>query len=134
MYCSGAGSLQYGSIAGDSSIIHCGTVKEEQWDELYDNFVNALRTASKRRGDGRTAASGQQGHQKTPAMIAALLFDARDVLGIMGQKGSLLTSHTPRGGFTDVGLHTGGRPRETAWPLACEVFKVGPFLEGITPS
>lgn len=101
-------------------------MKEEEWDELYDNFGNALSKASKRRGNVRTAASGQQGHQKTPAMIAALLFDARDMLGITGPQGSPSTSHAPRGGFTDVGLHTGGRPRETAWPLACEVFKVGP--------
>lgn len=30
----------------------------------------------------------------------------------------------PRGGFTDVGLHTGGSPRDTAWPLVWEAFKV----------
>ena len=29
----------------------------------------------------------------------------------------------PCGGFTDVGLHTGGRPRDTAWPLVRETFK-----------
>ena len=30
----------------------------------------------------------------------------------------------PRGGFTDVGLHTGGSPRDTAWPLVWQAFKV----------
>lgn len=124
---SGAGSLQYGSTAGGSSIVHCGKVKEEQWDELYDKLVDALKIAIKRHGDERTAAYGQQGHQKTPTMIAALLLDAKDMLGVTGPQES--PSHLPRGGFTDVGLHTGGRPRETAWPLACEMFKVGPLPE-----
>ena len=31
----------------------------------------------------------------------------------------------PKGGFTDVGLHTGGQPRDTAWPLVCQTIKVG---------
>ena len=29
----------------------------------------------------------------------------------------------PRGGFTDVGLHTGGRPRNTSWPLVAAVLQ-----------
>ena len=30
----------------------------------------------------------------------------------------------PHGGFTDVGLHTGTHPRDTAWPLVRETLKV----------
>lgn len=30
-----------------------------------------------------------------------------------------------QGGYTDVGLHTGTQPRNTAWPLIQAVFKVG---------
>jgi hypothetical protein len=30
----------------------------------------------------------------------------------------------PMGGFTDVGLHTGGMPRDTAWPLVRVTIKV----------
>ncbi|CAM9452387.1 unnamed protein product [Ectocarpus fasciculatus] len=53
-------------------------------------------------------------------MISALLKDAKAAL-----HGDNTAEHLPAGGFTDVGLHTGGSPRDTAWPLACEVFKVG---------
>lgn len=134
IHCSGAGRLQCGSIPGDSSIDYCGIVKEEQWDELYGNLVEALYGACKRRGDERSAASGRQGLQHTPAMITALMFDAIDRLGVTGPQGSLSTSHISRGGFTDVGLHTGGRPRETAWFLACEMFKVGSLPERMTSS
>lgn len=52
-------------------------------------------------------------------MIEALLKDAKAALD-----GGSSTPHLPRGGFTDVGLHTGGQPRDTAWPLARAVFKV----------
>ena len=52
-----------------------------------------------------------QGHQKTPAFIHALY---REAFGKPNQ--------TPRGGFTDVGLHTGGQERDTAWPLVCAAF------------
>lgn len=68
----------------------------------------------------RSAADGKQGHQRTPAMIEALLKDAK--AAVDGEKQRL--DHNPGGGFTDVGLHTGGTPRDTAWPLVREVFQV----------
>lgn len=48
------------------------------------------------------------GHQKTPAFIRALF---RQAFGA--------TNQCPRGGFTDVGQHTGSKERDTAWPLVC---------------
>lgn len=56
-------------------------------------------------------------------MIEALLKDAKATLD-----GGPRASHVPRGGFTDVGLHTGGKRRETAWPLTRAVFKVRSYL------
>lgn len=94
-------------------------MEEKQWDVLFSNLQEALATASERKGDRRTAAGGNQGHQRTPAMISALLKDAKAALD-----GDSTADHLPAGGFTDVGLHTGGSPRDTAWPLAREVFKV----------
>jgi hypothetical protein len=47
-------------------------------------------------------------------MIQAVLSDA-----LNGVKGT-----QPRGGFTDVGLHTGGHPRNTSWPLLRAVLQV----------
>ena len=65
------------------------------------------------------------GHQRTPAMIEALLKDAKAALNVTSS-----TCHVPRGGFADVGLHTGGKRRDTAWPLTHAVLQVrrGTFL------
>lgn len=116
---SGSSTLPFGSVAGGASIIHAGAVEEKQWEVLFSNFQQALAKASKRQGYNRTAAGGNQGHQRTPAMICALLKDAKAALD-----GDGAARHLPAGGFTDVGLHTGGSPRDTAWSLAREVFKV----------
>eukprot|EP00965_Chrysotila_dentata_P122483 4047930-Pleurochrysis_carterae.AAC.1 len=74
----------------------------------YIWLVIAMRAAERKEGEKRSAANNQQGHQKTPAMIKAVLTDA--LRGTPGQT-------APRGGCTDVGLHTGGLPRNTMWPL-----------------
>lgn len=66
----------------------------------------------------RSAAGGEQGHQRTPAMIEAVLKDAK--AAVNGEE----QTHIPGGGFTDVGLHTGGERRDIAWPLVREVFRV----------
>ncbi|CAN0384424.1 unnamed protein product, partial [Scytosiphon promiscuus] len=52
-------------------------------------------------------------------MIKALLDDAKTAL-----HSTVNSEHVPAGGFTDVGQHTGGDPRNTAWPLVREVFQV----------
>lgn len=61
-------------------------------------------------GDKRSAAGGQQGHQKTASFIQAVIQDAL--------ARTEHPTHPSRGGLTDVGRHTGGEPRATAWPLA----------------
>ena len=109
-----------------ASIIGGGDVAEQKWDAFYATFSRKQQGASTKLGDGRSAAHGRQGHQFTPAMIDALL---REALSAHKQEvGHIAFSRSkesvPRGGFTDVGQHTGGYPRNTAWPLACEVFKV----------
>jgi len=75
-----------------------------------------LKKAQKRKGDKRNAAGNTQGHQKTPAMVEAIVQDA-----LAGRA----DGETPaRGGFTDVGLHTGGHARNTSWPLVRAVVQV----------
>ncbi|CAM9896127.1 unnamed protein product, partial [Ectocarpus fasciculatus] len=117
-------TLQYGSDAGSPSVVHVGIVEETNLDVLLRHLNKSLAQASERHGDKRTAAGGRQGHQKTPSMIEALLQDAKTALD------GASACHPPRGGFTDVGLHTGGRPRETAWPLTLAVFQVGLMRHG----
>ena len=74
-----------------------------------------LAQAAARKGEKRTAAANDQGHQKTPSMIKAVLEDA-----LAGRDDGCTA---PRGGFTDVGLHTGGLPRNTSWPLVVAVLQ-----------
>lgn len=97
-------------------------MEESDLQLLLVNLQDALSKASQRHGNSRSAAGGRQGHQRTPAMIEALLKDAKSAL-----HSRLISEHVPAGGFTDVGQHTGGNPRNTAWPLAREVFRVSTF-------
>lgn len=52
-------------------------------------------------------------------MIKAVMLDA---LSDLLSKSDVLTP--ARGGFTDVGLHTGGHARNTTWPLVLAVLQV----------
>ncbi|CAM9708595.1 unnamed protein product, partial [Scytosiphon promiscuus] len=115
---SGSSTLSHGSVAGGASIVHAGTVEESDRQLLFSKLQESLRQASQRHGNSRSAAGGKQGHQRTPAMIKALLDDAKTAL-----HSTVNSEHVPAGGFTDVGQHTGGDPRNTAWPLAREVFQ-----------
>eukprot|EP01105_Mastigella_eilhardi_P000974 TRINITY_DN1122_c1_g1_i1.p1 TRINITY_DN1122_c1_g1~~TRINITY_DN1122_c1_g1_i1.p1 ORF type:complete len:1532 (-),score=233.20 TRINITY_DN1122_c1_g1_i1:843-5000(-) len=65
-------------------------------------------------GDQRSAAHGKLGHQKTPSFIAAVVENA--IAAVCGSPPAALA----KGGFTDVGLHTGGKARDTAWALVLE--------------
>ena len=49
-------------------------------------------------------------------MIVAVLADALRTLDSDDTVAAAAPLTNPRGGFTDVGLHTGGVARDTAWP------------------
>ncbi|KAJ8606838.1 hypothetical protein CTAYLR_009177 [Chrysophaeum taylorii] len=102
---SGANSWEYTSMPGSSEVLFLGTVDIDEYDEVKSRASASLARAQARTGDMRRAGVSDQGHQKTPAMIEAIFTDAiRNT-----------TNTQPRGGFTDVGLHTGGRARHTAF-------------------
>jgi hypothetical protein len=63
----------------------------------------------------------KSGFQRTPSFIFAVIKDAI----LQQQQQSCKQESMPRGGFTDVGLHTGGMPRATAWPLVQQTLQVG---------
>lgn len=106
--------------------MYAGEIAEEHLQEVFERLNTALKSTREKKGQFRTAAGGEQGHQRTPAMIEALLRDAlaKPVMKGMEQGDATCGPNLPVGGFTDVGQHTGGRPRETAWPLARAVFQV----------
>ena len=96
---------------------------EAQWGDLIQKFRKIFSKAIQNTGNKRSAYYNEQGHQKTPAFIYAVLNDA--ITQIQVETEHNLTK--PRGGFTDVGLHTGGLPRDTSWPLVTSLLQV--FLE-----
>jgi hypothetical protein len=109
----------------------CGAVPAEHHAGFLRTLQDLLRKAEARKGDNRSAAGGKQGHQKTPAFVHALALQALEITIAEGEAGcgsndeaDEVEPRQPRGGFTDVGLHTGGTPRDTAWPLVRETLKV----------
>lgn len=102
-------------------------------------FNSVMAKVAQRTGEQRSAAGGKQGHQKTPALIRALVLQALAQLAAdakaaeAGTATAAVQEEQPQGGFTDVGLHTGGRARDTAWPLVLAALKVrrgGGWLQG----
>ena len=105
----------------------CKCISAGIWASIsIESFVTKLDTkvskAQNVTDDKRNAAFNEQGHQKTPAFILCLI---QDVLNEDMSSGSLVNS-SPRGGFTDVGLHTGITARDTSWVLTRAVMKQYP--------
>ncbi|KAL7472894.1 hypothetical protein ACHAXS_014340 [Conticribra weissflogii] len=99
--------------ATDYEVLHIGTSTQDQTNELMSAFNRFYVEAQAVTGNDRSSRGGDRlGHQRTPAFIHALFrkaFGAQNV--------------APRGGFTDVGLHTGGEKRDTAWPLVFSILR-----------
>lgn len=113
----GTAAGRFGSTPppGSSVDLFAGDVPESKAEAVFEAFDDLLAKAKQLKKDKRSAASGQQGHQKTPTFILAVLRDA-----VQGHK---KPTNPSRGGMTDVGLHTGGHARSTAWPLAACVIR-----------
>ena len=96
------------AVARDYKPLHAGLVLESELNNVMESFEELLTEGQTRTGNHRSAKFNKQGHQKTPAFILAL---AKQALF------NTSTPEEPKGGFTDNGLHTGGRPRNTCFPL-----------------
>ncbi|KAG7675177.1 hypothetical protein KSW81_002679 [Nannochloris sp. 'desiccata'] len=115
------GAIEHSSTCEGSCVLHAGSISVEDTCRFFNILEKLLVKAQSKKGEARSAASNNQGHQKTPSFIDALVRDAMRKLR-RGEDGSDCASQ-PRGGFTDVGLHTGGEARNTAWPLFKESLK-----------
>ena len=111
----GVSGGHFAATAGAPTELDAGSVSASELANFRKRLNKLLEDVRKRTGEARSAANSKQGHQRTPAMILCLVEQA-----IAGDGRNRL----PRGGLTDVGLHTGGRQRATAWPLAAAVIRL----------
>ncbi|RLN94792.1 hypothetical protein BBJ28_00013892, partial [Nothophytophthora sp. Chile5] len=95
-------------------VAHCADLDPTLQSNFVAAFNRELSKAQSRTGSQRSAAANELGHQKTPQFVAAVV--RRAVGSVLGGACDQ-TLLTPQGGTTDVGQHTGGRPRDTCWPL-----------------
>ena len=112
--------------------LHIGKVRMHEYSALGELVKQLLTQVQARVGKARSANTNKQGHQMTPTMINAVLKDALKQLPAYSLDPDAYEIEQccipPRGGFTDVGLHTGGHRRNTAWPLVRSVIYT--VLEG----
>jgi hypothetical protein len=120
--------VEHISTCEGSCVLHAGSISVEDTTRFFDILEGLLEKAQTKKKKARSAASNEQGHQKTPSFIDALVQDALHKLQFVeeldlvdSESGNI--AHQPRGGFTDVGMHTGGKARSTAWPLFKESLK-----------
>jgi hypothetical protein len=110
--------------------VHIGALAAHFYNKFQSRLDKGIPDAESRKAGKRSAANtGARGHQKTPGFIISL---ARDVIRtidaeeVPGEKGPPPWDQPPfmqsKPGFTDVGLHTGGQPRDTTWGLVKSVF------------
>jgi hypothetical protein len=105
------GGVEFTSICSGAALISAGSVSDEALDDFCTKFDDILKRKRSVTGEQRSAEHNEQGHQKTPAFIWALVQDAIKSVS----QGEL--PEKPPGAFTDVGRHTGGKARATPWPL-----------------
>lgn len=114
------GSSWSSASSGSPPDVSVGTVLREDYARLVsdcDARIEKARAAAAEDKSKRSAAGGrQQGFQKTPPFVHAVLQDAL-------KGGAQGPGRSPRGSFTDVGQHTGSVARPTAWPLASAVIR-----------
>jgi hypothetical protein len=100
----------------DYKIRMAGTTEEEKVRAFWARFNEILMTAQTSRGGRRSAAGGDQGHQFTPALIHAVATQSINC-PCEETKACSCQELVPKGGFTDVGCHTGGLPRNTSYAV-----------------
>lgn len=111
-------SRVHNSVPDDRNVtvLFVGSVDSESYKSFLDSFQRRFQKVVQRRtGSERSSASGSQGHHKTPGMVQAVMLDILE--GKDEHERTDEDAVLPKGGFTDVGLHTGGRARNTRWPL-----------------
>ena len=110
--------MDHTASCGGHTVLFCGAIPQSN----YSQFKRSLAVFIQEKERAKT--TGEKGFQRTPAFILSAVLHAMDLVNGMEES----IPNLPRGGFTDVGPHTGGRARDTATPLVREVIKVRQVL------
>ncbi|EGZ11235.1 hypothetical protein PHYSODRAFT_337964 [Phytophthora sojae] len=116
------GECVHSAVPKAYHVLHCADLDSALEENFNKKFDSKLWKAQQGKGSKRSAAINDLGHQKTPQFIAAVV--RRAVAAVTSAKEENEDNgferdkrFSPHGGTTDVGQHTGGRPRDTCWPL-----------------
>lgn len=138
--CSCPGAIEHASQASSTTWIHSGTVPASMYKQLLEAMhaiIQQQQALKQKEKAGKLEGKRRSHFQRTPAFIhsavqAALAALAADQEAGGGSSGAFSAGDQatvpfppPRGGFTDVGKHTGGNPKATSWPLLQSMIKVG---------
>ncbi|KAG1697926.1 hypothetical protein DVH05_015410 [Phytophthora capsici] len=117
-----SGESVHSAVPTTHGSFHCADLDSELETKFSTKLGTELAKALAITGDARSAARNELGHQKTPQFIAAVV--RRTVNSLLdGDSGIGPVSLTAGGGTTDVGLHTGGRARDTCWAVVQAVIE-----------
>ena len=114
---------QPSAICGGHAVAACGELASEDHAQFLADLHSLIgaQLAAKQKGS--------KGHQTNPAFIHAMVLQTMAAWQARGGGGGGVSpSQHGRGGFTDVGRHTGSQPRDTAWPLVREVTQVSHMM------
>ena len=123
-------STDHTSHPSSTTTICCGTVPAEDYRSLVATMHSIIRQQqAKKQEEKQNPSGGRKSHfQRTPAFIHSAVQAALRAVSSQ-QMSSSTPFPPPRGGFTDVGLHTGGKARATSWPLVQSMIKVSRVLQ-----
>ncbi|GLC35571.1 thioredoxin-disulfide reductase [Pleodorina starrii] len=123
------GSTQHTAKCGGHTALFCGAIPAARYQQLVASARSMIQEALEKR-----RKMGEHGFQRTPGFVLSAACKACDALPGADESngepaaaeaaaeravaGPPSTPPRARGGFTDVGQHTGGdTKRETCWPL-----------------
>ena len=117
--CSTPGAVQHVALSAGHRLLYEGCVLAAEVPILQGLIYKVMSECLDRK-----KRQGQKGHQYTPAFIHAVVKHALGLLGRTGREATeveeavkVLPNVLAAGGFSDVGAHTGSKPRDTCWPL-----------------
>jgi hypothetical protein len=103
------GKADHVATSGSHSILACWPVQEQDW--ASGQLVRQVQAVASSLQAKKQKDPHSKGFQCTPAFV----YEVVQQLLVGADEGNM--SVQPRGGFTDVGQHTGSQARATAWPL-----------------